>query len=289
MLPSSFDYHRAGSLEEALSLLGQHGDDGKVLAGGQSLVPMMKLRFANPGHLIDVNHVDGLDAIDEVDGELRIGAMVRHNHLAANPLIKERYPTIAAAAPQIADPLVRNLGTIGGSLAHADPAGDLGSVMLSLGASVVLTSASGERVVPIDEFIVATFTTSIETSELLTQIRVPAAQPRSGGTYLKLERKVGDFATVGVAVALTLSNGSIGRAGLALTGVGFTNIHATDAEAALNGQPPGDEAFAEAGRLAAAATDPVSDVRGPAEYKRHMVEVYVQRGLASALEMANAG
>jgi carbon-monoxide dehydrogenase medium subunit len=289
MLPSSFDYHRAGSLEEALSLLGQHGDDGKVLAGGQSLIPMMKLRFANPGHLIDVNHVDGLDAIEEVDGELRIGALVRHNHLAANPLIKERYPTIAAAAPQIADPLVRNLGTIGGSLAHADPAGDLGSVMLSLGASVVLTGASGERVVPIGEFMVATFTTSIEPTELLTQVRVPAAQPRSGGTYLKLERKVGDFATVGVAVALTLSNGSIGRAGLALTGVGFTNIHATDAEAALNGQPPGDELFAEAGRLAAAAADPVSDVRGPAEYKRHMVEVYVQRGLASALEMANAG
>ena len=289
MLPSSFDYHRAGSLEEALSLLGQHGDDGKVLAGGQSLIPMMKLRFANPGHLIDVNHVDGLDAIEEVDGELRIGALVRHNHLAANPLIKERYPTIAAAAPQIADPLVRNLGTIGGSLAHADPAGDLGSVMLSLGASVVLTSASGERVVPIGEFMVATFTTSIEPTELLTQVRVPAAQPRSGGTYLKLERKVGDFATVGVAVALTLSNGSIGRAGLALTGVGFTNIHATDAEASLNGQPPNDELFAEAGRLAAAAADPVSDVRGPAEYKRHMVEVYVQRGLASALEMANAG
>ncbi|MGZ5328522.1 MAG: FAD binding domain-containing protein [Actinomycetota bacterium] len=289
MLPSSFDYHRAGSLEEALSLLGQHGDDGKVLAGGQSLIPMMKLRFANPGHLIDVNHVDGLDAIEEVDGELRIGALVRHNHLAANPLIKERYPTIATAAPQIADPLVRNLGTIGGSLAHADPAGDLGSVMLSLGASVVLTGASGDRVVPIDEFMVATFTTSIEPTELLTQVRVPAAQPRSGGTYLKLERKVGDFATVGVAVALTLSNGSVGRAGLALTGVGFTNIHATDAEAALNGQPPGDELFAEAGRLAAAAADPVSDVRGPAEYKRHMVEVYVQRGLASALEMANAG
>jgi carbon-monoxide dehydrogenase medium subunit len=161
--------------------------------------------------------------------------------------------------------------------------------MLSLGASVVLTSASGERVVPIDEFMVATFTTSIEPTELLTQIRVPAAQPRSGGTYLKLERKVGDFATVGVAVALSLSNGSIGRAGLALTGVGFTNIHATEAEAALNGQPPGDELFAEAGRLAAAASEPVSDVRGPVDYKRHMVEVYVQRGLATALEMANAG
>ena len=289
MLPSSFDYHRAGSLEEALSLLGEHGDDGKVLAGGQSLIPMMKLRFANPGHLIDVNHIGGLDSIEEVDGELRIGAMVRHNHLAANPLIKERYPTIATAAPQIADPLVRNLGTIGGSLAHADPAGDLGSVMLSLGASVVLTSAGGERVVPMDEFVVATFTTSIEPNELLTQIRVPAAQPRSGGTYLKLERKVGDWATVGVAVALTLSNGSIGRAGIALTGVGLTNIHATEAEAALNGATAGAEAFAEAGRLAAAAADPVNDVRGPVDYKRHMVEVYVQRGLASALEMANAG
>jgi carbon-monoxide dehydrogenase medium subunit len=289
MLPSSFDYHRAGSLEEALSLLGQHGDDGKVLAGGQSLIPMMKLRFANPGHLIDVNHVGGLDAIEEVDGELRIGALVRHNHLAAHPLIKERYPTIATAAPMIADPLVRNLGTIGGSLAHADPAGDLGSVMLSLGASVVLTSATGERVVPIDEFVVATFTTSIEPTEILTQIRVPAAQPRSGGTYLKLERKVGDWATVGVAVALTLSNGSIGRAGIALTGVGFTNIHATGAEAALNGATPSDEVFAEAGRLAAAASEPVTDVRGPVEYKRHMIEVYVQRGLASALEMANAG
>jgi carbon-monoxide dehydrogenase medium subunit len=289
MLPSSFDYHRAGSLEEALSLLGEHGDDGKVLAGGQSLIPMMKLRFANPGHLIDVNHIGGLDSIEEVDGELRIGAMVRHNHLAANPVIKARYPTIATAAPQIADPLVRNLGTIGGSLAHADPAGDLGSVMLSLGASVVLTSASGERVVPIDEFMVATFTTSIEPTELLTQIRVPAAQARSGGTYLKLERKVGDWATVGVAVALTLSNGSIGRAGIALTGVGLTNIHATDAEASLNGATAGAEAFAEAGRLAAAASDPVTDVRGPVEYKRHMIEVYVQRGLASAHEMANAG
>jgi carbon-monoxide dehydrogenase medium subunit len=288
MLPSRFDYHRAGTLDEALSLLGIHGEDGKVLAGGQSLIPLMKLRFASPGHLIDVNRVPGLDGIEERDGVLRIGALVRHNALAASQVITARYPTIAAAAPQIADPIVRNLGTIGGSLAHADPAGDLGSVMLSLGASVVLKSAGAEREVPIGDFLVDTFTTSIEPSEILTEIHVPTPPPRSGGTYLKLERKVGDFATVGVAIALSLSNGSIARAGIALTGVGLTNIHAADAEVSLAGVAPGDEPFAEAGRLAAAASNPVTDVRGPAEYKRHMVEVYVRRGLARALETANA-
>jgi carbon-monoxide dehydrogenase medium subunit len=288
MLPSRFDYHRAGTLDEALSLLGIHGEDGKVLAGGQSLIPLMKLRFASPGHLIDVNRVPGLDGVEERDGVLRIGALVRHNALAASQVITARYPTIAAAAPQIADPIVRNLGTIGGSLAHADPAGDLGSVMLSLGASVVLKSAGAEREVPIGDFLVDTFTTSIEPSEILTEIHVPTPPPRSGGTYLKLERKVGDFATVGVAIALTLSNGSIAHAGIALTGVGLTNIHAADAEASLAGVAPGDESFAEAGRLAAAASNPVTDARGPAEYKRHMVEVYVRRGLARALETANA-
>ena len=287
MLPSKFEYHRAATLDEALSLLGTHADDAKVLAGGQSLIPLMKLRFASPGHLVDINHVGGLDGIEERDGSLRIGALVRHNALAASDVIA-RYPTIASAAPQIADPLVRNLGTIGGSLAHADPAGDLGSVMLALGASVVLKSSSGEREVPISEFLVDTFTTSIQPTEILTEIRVPAAAPRSGGTYMKLERKVGDFATVGVALALTLSNGSIGRAGIAMTGVGLKNLQATDAEASLAGAAASDEAFAEAGRLAAAASNPVTDVRGPAEYKRHIVEVYVRRGLARALQMANA-
>ncbi len=287
MLPSRFSYHRAGSLEEAFALLDQYGEDAKVLAGGQSLIPMMKLRFANPEHLIDVNHVGGLDGIEERDGTLRIGALVRHNNLAASDVIA-RYPTIAGAAPQIADPLVRNLGTIGGSLSHADPAGDLGSVMLALAGSVVLSSSGGEREVPISEFLLDTFTTSIRPNELLTQVRVPAAAPRSGGDYLKLERKVGDWATVGVAVALTMSNGSIGRAGIGLTGVGLKNLEATEAEAVLAGATPGDDVFAEAGRLAAAASDPVSDVRGPADYKRHIIEVYVQRGMARALEQAQA-
>ena len=288
MLPSSFEYHRADTLDEALSLLEQHGDDAKVLAGGQSLIPMMKLRFASPGHLVDINRIAGLDGIAERDGELRLGTLVRHKALAASDIVRNGYPAIADTAPQIADPIVRNLGSIGGSLSHADPAGDLASTMLAMGASVVLTSTRGERVVPIGEFLVDTFTTSAEPDELVTEIRVPTPPPRSGGTYLKLERKVGDWATVGVAVALTMSNGSIGRAGIGLTGVGLKNLQATDAEQSLAGAEPTDEAFAEAGRKAGAVASPVSDVRGPEEYKRHMIEVYVRRGLAQARDDTTA-
>jgi aerobic carbon-monoxide dehydrogenase medium subunit len=286
MLPSRFDYHRASSVDEALSLLDSYGDDAKVLAGGQSLIPLMKLRFASPAHLIDINPISGLDGIEEREGSLVIGALVRHNQLASSETIMRGYPTLAAAAPQIADPIVRNLGTTGGSLAHADPAGDLGSVMLSMGASVVLRSSAGERVVPIGEFLVDTFTTSITPNELLMEIRVPTPPPRSGGTYLKLERKVGDFATVAVAVTLSLEDGAVGSAGIALTGVGLKNIEAAEAAASLRGAAPTGEAFAEAGRLAAAASNPVSDVRGTDTYKRHMVEVYTRRGLATASAMA---
>jgi carbon-monoxide dehydrogenase medium subunit len=288
MLPSRFDYHRPATLDEALGLLEQHGEDAKVLAGGQSLIPLMKLRFASPGRLIDVNRIPGLDGIEERDGMLRIGALVRHNQLAASDVVNARYPTIAAAAPQIADPIVRNLGTIGGSLSHADPSGDLGSVMLALGASVVLTSASGKREVPIGEFLVDTFQTSIAPNEMLTEVHVPSPGARAGGSYLKLERKVGDYATVAAAIYLDLADGSIDTVGIALTSVGLTNIKATAAEASLAGAAPGDAAFAEAGRLAAEASDPVTDVRGSAEYKRHMVDVYVRRGLAAASLMASA-
>jgi carbon-monoxide dehydrogenase medium subunit len=203
-------------------------------------------------------------------------------------VIGDRYPTIAAAAPQIADPLVRNLGTIGGSIAHADPSGDLPSVMLALDASVILTSTGGEREVPITEFLVGTFQTSIAPNEMLTEVRVPEPGPSAGGTYLKLERKIGDYATVGAAVFLSLSNGTIDRAGIGLTSVGLASLKATDAEASLAGKAPDDEAFAEAARLAAAAANPSDDVRGSAEYKRHMVDVYVRRGLATAAEMAMA-
>jgi carbon-monoxide dehydrogenase medium subunit len=288
MLPSSFEYHRPATVDEALGLLDTYGDDAKVLAGGQSLIPIMKLRFATPAQLIDINRIEGLDRIEEGDGSLRIGALVRHNQLAADDIVGARYPTIADAAPQIADPLVRNLGTIGGSLTHADPSGDLGSVMLALGASVILKSSTGEREVPIGEFLVDTFQSSIQPNELLTEIRVPAPATSSGGAYLKLERKVGDYATVAVAIYVELNDGAVGKTGIALTSVGLTNIKATVAEASLVGAAPGDGVFAEAGRLAAEASSPVGDVRGSAEYKRHMVEVYVRRGLARAYEMAGA-
>ena len=287
MLPSAFEYHRPSTLDEALALLAEHGEDAKVLAGGQSLIPLMKLRFAAPEHLIDVNRIAGLDGIEERDGALRIGALVRHNQLAASEVIA-RYPTIAVAAPQIADPIVRNLGTIGGSLSHADPAGDLGSVMLALGASVVLRSASGEREVPIGGFLVDTFQTSIAPGEMLTEVRVPTPGARSGGTYLKMERKVGDFATVGAALFVQMHNGTIGSAGIGLTSVGLKNLKATAAEAALAGAEPGEDAFAEAGRLAAEASQPAADVRGSEAYKRHIVDVYVRRGLARAVQMARA-
>ena len=289
MLPSRFEYHRASSIEEALALLDRYGEDAKLLAGGQSLIPLLKLRFAAPEHLIDLNPIADLGAISERDGVLRIGALTRHNDLIRSAVIARGYPVIAAAAPQIADPLVRNLGTIGGSLAHADPAGDLGAVMLAMGASVLLRSSGGERVVGIDEFLVDTFTTTMTPNEVLTEVHVPTPAARSGGAYLKLERKVGDFATVAAAVTLSLDNGSVGRAGIALTGVDAKNVHASDAEASLAGAAPSDEAFAEAGRLAAAAAHPVSDVRGSEAYKRHMIEVYVRRGLSRSLEMANAG
>lgn len=288
MLPAPFEYHRPATIEEALGLLADHGEEAKVLAGGQSLIPLMKLRFAAPGRLIDVNRIEDLDRIEEADGTLRIGALVRHHQLASSDVIRERYPTIAAAAPMISDPLVRNLGTIGGSLAHADPSGDLGSVMIALAATVVARSVDGEREIPAGELAEGPFQTTLAPNELLTEIRVPAPPDRAGGTYLKLERKVGDFATVAAAVFLSLEDGTIGRAGIGLTSVGLTNLRAEAAERALAGASPGSDAFAEAGRLAAEAAQPTSDVRGSEEYKRHVVDVYVRRGLAAAAEMAGA-
>jgi carbon-monoxide dehydrogenase medium subunit len=286
MLPARFEYHRPATLDEALGLLGSL-EDAKVLAGGQSLIPVMKLRFAAPSHLVDIGRLPGLDGIETADGVLRIGALARHNQVAASEVIRTHHPLLASTAPQIADPLVRNLGTVGGSLAHADPAGDWGSAMLAAGASVVLHSGRGERELPMSAFLIDIFTTAMEPDEILTEVRAPLPAGL-GGTYLKLERKIGDFATVGVAVQVEMDGGTIRRAGIGLTGVGSKNIQATEAEASLAGAEPNEDAFANAGRLAAAAADPVADVRGSAEYKRHIVEVYVRRGLARAVETARA-
>jgi carbon-monoxide dehydrogenase medium subunit len=289
VLPASFEYAAPSSLDEALLLLAEHGDDAKLLAGGQSLIPLMKLRFATPAILVDLNRIPGLDFVEESGDALRVGALARNNQLVESELLQQRYPAMAGAAPLISDPLVRNLGTLAGSLAHADPAGDWGSVMLAMGAEVVARSASGERTIPIDELLQGPFTTALEPTEVLTEVRVPRPPDSAGGTYLKLERKVGDFATVGAAVSLELDDGKIGRAGIALTAVGPKNVRAADAEQALAGAEPTEDTFEEAARLASEAAEPIDDVRGSAEYKREVARVFVNRGLAQAHEMARAG
>jgi aerobic carbon-monoxide dehydrogenase medium subunit len=282
MFPSNFEYQAPASLDEALALLAEHADEAKVLAGGQSLIPLMKLRFAAPPIVIDINRIPGLDTLAEEGGALRVGALVRNRTLERSGLVSERYPTMAAAAPMISDPVVRNQGTFVGSLCHADPQGDWGSVMLALGGSVVARSqAGGERVVPIGEFLEGPFTCSLRPDELAVEARVPDPGAEFAGTYLKLERKVGDFATVGVAVFLATDGGTVTRAGIGLTGVGATNIKATAAEQALVGNALSDDLIDEAARLAAEASDPRTDVRGSAGYKREIVRVYVARGLRS--------
>ena len=289
MYPARFDYDAPTTLDEALAVLAERGDEARVLAGGQSLIPMMKLRLATPAALVDINRLPGLDHIDEVDGQLRFGALVRHNAIVASALVRDRNAVMAAAAPWIADPLVRNLGTIGGSLAHADPEGDWASVMLACRGEVVATSAGGERVIPVSELITDMFTTSLQPGEILTEVRVPVASRPSGGAYLKLERKVGDYATVAVATRFELDgDGRIADAGIALTSVAPINVQATEAEQALIGESPSDELFAEAAERAAQAANPRSDVRGSAEYKRQVVRVYVRRGLARCHELAAA-
>lgn len=286
MFPARFDYHRPQTLEEALELMDRFGDEAKVLAGGMSLIPLMKLRFTSPANIVDINGIAELTGFSETDVGLQVKALTRNSELEASDLLRRKFPVMAAAAPLISDPIVRNRGTLGGSLVHADPAGDWGSVMLALRAEVVARSSSGERVIPIDELFETTFTTTLQPNEILTEVRVPTSETRSGGAYLKLERKVGDFATVAAAVQLSLDDGHIGSAGIALTAVGPTNVRALEAEEALVGAEPTAEAFAEAARRAAAVADPVTDVRGTAEYKRHIVDVFVRRGLARALNIA---
>jgi carbon-monoxide dehydrogenase medium subunit len=289
MYPARFDYVAPTTVDEVLTVLAERGDEAKVLAGGQSLIPMMKLRFVFPELLVDVNRVPGLDFIDETDGHLRVGALVRHNDVVASDVVGHANHTMAAAAPWISDPLVRNLGTVAGSIAHADPLGDWASVMLACGADVVARSTAGERVIPMADFITGPFSTVLEPTELVTEVRVPKYTGRGGGTYLKLERKVGDYATVGVATHLDLDGGGkVAAAGVALTSVAANNVKAVEAEQALVGETPSEALFAEAAELAARAAEPKEDVRGTAEYKRDVVRVFTGRGLAKALLLAEA-
>jgi carbon-monoxide dehydrogenase medium subunit len=259
------------------------------MAGGQSLIPVLKLRIASVDTVVDINGVPGLDGIEEEAGELRIGALVRHADAERSPLLTKRYGLLGSTAPLVSDPLVRNRGTICGSLAHADPQGDWGSAMIAARASVVARGPSGERTIPVEELALGPFMTTLAADEVITEVRVPDPGPRTGGTYLKLERRVGDFATAAVAVQVTLDNGHVDQAGIALTGVGATNLRAAAAEDALRGKEPSEEAIREAASLAAAAAHPQSDHRGSVEYKRNVVRVFCERGLRTAISAAQAG
>src|SRR6266852_6077564 len=289
MIPAAFDYQVAKDVADAIQLLRGSGGEGKILAGGQSLIPLMKFRLAQPALLIDINRVAGLSAIKE-NGDLRIGALIRENDLEANPIVQQRYPILVDTAAVIADPLVRNLASIGGNLAHADPANDHPATMLALRASVVAQGPKGERVIPIDELFVDTFQTSLRPDEILTEIRIPKPAPKSGGAYLKLERKVGDFAIAGVAAYLVLDDrGSVKSAGIGLTNVGSTALRAKKAEAALVGNAPDEKAIVAAAAAASAESQPTGDLRGPAEYKRDVVRVLTSRAIRSAVARAKGG
>jgi len=285
MYPSRFRYEAPSSLSDAIAMLRDGGDYAKVLAGGQSLVPLMKLRFASPELVVDINNVPGLGYHRaDPDGTLHIGALCRHVDLERSALLASTQPTMAAAAPLIADPIVRNRGTLVGSLCHADPQGDWASVVLALGGSVVAQGPRGKRSIPMADFVTGPFQNVLEPAEIAVEAVIPAAQGTRSGGYLKLERRVGDFATVGVAVAIETSGGTVSRAGIALTGVGGSTIGATAAAEALAGQPLSADSISRAADLAAEAARPRTDHRGSAEYKRHIVRTFVQRILTRANE-----
>jgi carbon-monoxide dehydrogenase medium subunit len=290
MIPAPFDYHAPQTLEEAFALLQSHGaesGEAKVLSGGQSLLPLLKLRLGATGHLVDIGRIPGLEYIREEGGFLLIGGRTRESALERSDLIRTRYPLLAETAEVIADPIVRNLATVGGNLAHGDPANDHPATMLALRAEVVATGPNGTRTIPIDNFFLGLFQTALAPDEILTEIRIPAPPASTGGSYVKLERKVGDFATAATAVQLTLAaDGTVERVGIGLTNAGPTPLRAADAESFLTGQQPTGERIAEAARRAAAIASPNADRRGAVEYKRQMARVLTQRALKRAIDWA---
>jgi carbon-monoxide dehydrogenase medium subunit len=290
MIPRSFEYHAPRSLDEAVSLLQKLGPEAKILSGGQSLIPMMKLRLASPQHVVDINRVPGLDYLSEASGYIRIGALVRESDLEGSALVRSRCAILADTTAVIADPIVRNQATVCGNLAHGDPANDHPATMLALGAVVVAAGPRGQREIPVESFFPGLFTTALQPDELLKEIKVPLPSPSSGGAYLKLERKVGDYAAAGVAVQLSLnSSGACQRAGIGLTNVGFTPIKAKKTEGFLAGKMLDEPTIKQASELAASESQPVDDIRGSADYKRDLVRVLTVRALNRALERAKRG
>jgi carbon-monoxide dehydrogenase medium subunit len=283
--PAAFEYERATSVDGAIASLERLGSEARVIAGGHSLLPMMKLRLANPEHLIDINDLTELSYIREQDGEIRIGAMTRHVDLLRSDLLARHFPLFRDAETVIADPVVRNRGTIGGSLCQADAAEDLSAVCAAAKASVVIRGSGGERVVSMDGFHVGPFTTAVGAAEILTEVRLPL-RPDGGSAHEKVERRAGDWAIAAASAAVWMRGGTIGDAGVALSAVGLTTIHVTRAEELLRGKAPSDELFAEAAAIASEDCSPTSDGRGPVDYKRHLAGVLTQRALRRATARA---
>jgi aerobic carbon-monoxide dehydrogenase medium subunit len=287
-VPAPFDYARASTVEEAIALLERLGPEARLVAGGHSLLPMMKLRLATPEHLIDINPLEAeLAYVREQDGEVRIGALTRHRDLLASEVLARHFAIVRDAEELIADPPVRNRGTIGGALCQADPSEDLSAVCAALGATAVIRGAGGERVVDMDEFHRGPYETAVGDAEILVEVRIPI-RPHGGSAYEKVKRRTGDWAIAAAGVALTLDGANVASAGIALSAVNPTSVRSTRAEEALAGRPPSDEAFVEAATLAAEDCAPVSDLRGPADYKRHLARELTHRALRRAAERALA-
>ena len=287
MIPPSFEYLAPKTIPDAVALLQKHGDEAKILAGGHSLIPAMRLRLAEPGYLLDISGIDGLDYIQEASGQLKIGAMTCEAALEESEIVQRKFPLLLDTAKMIADPSVRNMATVGGNLAHGDPANDHPATMLALRASVIAEGPNGTREIKIDNFFPDFFTTALSEDEILTEIRIPTPPSASGGAYLKIERKVGDYAAAAVACQLNIdSSGSIENIGLGLTNVGSTPIRASSAEELLKGKKPDENMLAEAGRLAAADSEPMEDLRGSAEYKIALVNELTQRAIKLSIQRA---
>ena len=286
--PAPFQYKRAASVEDAIGALERLGPEARIIAGGHSLLPMMKLRLASPEHLIDINDLNELDYIREHDSELRIGALTRHAALLRSELLEQHFPIFRDAETVIADPVVRNRGTIGGSLCQADAAEDLSAVCSALKAEVVIRSPGGERVVAMEDFHVGPYTTAVGDGELLTEVRVPL-RPDGGSAHEKTERRAGDWAIAAASAAIWMDDGAIADVGIALSAVGLTTVHLTRAEELLRGQPPSDELFTQAGEIASEDCSPMADGRGPVDYKRHLAGVLTGRALRRSTARALGG
>ncbi len=286
MIPGEFEYYSPTSLDEAIASLSEHGDEAKILAGGQSLIPAMRFRLAMPNVLIDLNRLQGLSYIKEENGHLALGALTREADIDESALVRQKYPLLADTAKVIADPLVRNMATVGGNLAHADPANDHPATMLAYGAEVVAVGPGGQRIIPIDDFFVDLFENSLADNEILTEIRIPAPPANSGGCYVKVERKVGDYAVAAVAVQLTLAGDTCSAVRIGLTNVSPVPLRATGAEVALAGNPLTEANIRAAGAAAAKECDPSGDLRGSVAYKRDLVRVITMRAIRTAAERA---